>query len=135
MGCPGRRGWEKRSGNPGNRAEVAELVDAVRCENGCIVQLLFPDTDPAQLVTDSSYLSFRTYHSNDASLAGDTIKRCMKRQDFSIRENRQSPGSGRMQCYEKNTAGVRSPARFRKNVQVNRVFRSMGLVTDKNPMS
>jgi hypothetical protein len=34
-------------GYPGNRAQVTELVDVVRRENGFIVQALLPDTDPA----------------------------------------------------------------------------------------
>lgn len=76
--APGRRCSKKRSLNPGYRAQVAELVDAVRRQNGLIVQVLFPDTYSAQLVTDSSYLGFSTDHNDDAPLAGDTIKGCMK---------------------------------------------------------
>jgi hypothetical protein len=68
---------KRRSRGPGNRTQVSDLVDAVQCENGFVVQFLFPDTYSAQLVTDSSYLCFSTYHSNDATLAGDTIKRCI----------------------------------------------------------
>lgn len=37
----------KKLQDPGYRAEVAELVDAVGREDGCVVQFLFPDTDPA----------------------------------------------------------------------------------------
>ena len=82
----------EKSRDPGNRAQVAELVDAVRREDGCIVQFLFPDTDPAQLVTDSSYLCFSAYHNDDALLAGDTIKRCFTCRGFSFGKNRGAPG-------------------------------------------
>jgi hypothetical protein len=35
------------TGYLGNRAQVAELVDAVQRENGLVVQALLPDTNPA----------------------------------------------------------------------------------------
>jgi hypothetical protein len=80
------RGWAIRSGedrkrglrDTGNGAEVAVLVDAVLCEEGCIVKHLFPDTDPAQLVTDYFYLFYGILHKVMFLLAGDTIKRCIK---------------------------------------------------------
>jgi hypothetical protein len=50
---PSRRNGKKGSGNPENRTEIALLVDTVRSKDRCIVKVIFPDTDPAQLVTDS----------------------------------------------------------------------------------
>jgi len=37
---------------PGKRTQVAAAVDAVHREDSRIVEVLFPDADPAQLVTD-----------------------------------------------------------------------------------
>ena len=65
---------QKFTGYLETRAQVAELADAVRRENGFIVQALLPHTNPAYLVTDYSYLFFSTEHNDDASLAVDTIK-------------------------------------------------------------
>jgi hypothetical protein len=45
--------------DPGYRAEVAATVDAVLREDRCIVEILLPDPDPAQLVTDD----FDLFHS------------------------------------------------------------------------
>ena len=50
---------------PGYRAEVAAAVDAVRREEGFIVKAFFPDTNPAQLVTDHSYLFSSRHHRDD----------------------------------------------------------------------
>ncbi len=68
----------KRLRDPGSCTQVAAGVDAVQCEDSFIVEAFFPNTDPAQLVTDYSYLFFRRLHNDDAYLAGDTIKRCVK---------------------------------------------------------
>jgi hypothetical protein len=73
---PGKNGM-KELVDPEDRAEVAFLVDAVRREYGFIGQAFFPDTDPAQLVTDYFYLFYSILHRVYVYLAGDTIKRCI----------------------------------------------------------
>ena len=74
---------KKRSRDPGYRAEVAHRADIVCCENSFIGQFLFPDTDPAELVPDEPNFLFWTNHT-DASLAGDTIKRCIRIRGFMV---------------------------------------------------
>src|SRR5208337_483349 len=64
--------------NPWDRTQVAKLVDAVRGENGLIVEALFSDADPAQLVTDYFNLLFSMLHRLVVYLASDTIKRCIE---------------------------------------------------------
>ena len=68
----------RRLQDPGCHAEITFLVDVVHREDCCIVKLFFPDTDPAQLVTDYFYLFYSILHSPDAYLAGDTLKRCIE---------------------------------------------------------
>jgi hypothetical protein len=68
-----------RSGDLWDRTEVADRVDAVQREEGFISEVVLPDTDPAQLVTDFSYLNYSTSHKDDVLLAADPIKRCIKK--------------------------------------------------------
>jgi len=74
---------QKGSGNPRDHTEIAFLVDVVQCEDGFIVKTFLPDADPAELVTDYFYFFNSILHRDSAYLAGDTIKRWVRRTDFS----------------------------------------------------
>lgn len=52
----------KKSAGPGDRAEVADLVDGIRGKDGIVIEIVLPYPNPAQLVTDSSYLGCSTNH-------------------------------------------------------------------------
>jgi len=44
--------------------QLAEFVDSVGCQEGCVVHLSLSDTDPAQLVTDYPDIFFSGLHTN-----------------------------------------------------------------------
>jgi hypothetical protein len=67
--------------------QVAARINIIRQEDGFIVKALFSDANPAQLVTDYSYLFFSTLHKGDPSLAGDTIKKCVNIAGVSALQN------------------------------------------------
>jgi hypothetical protein len=93
---------------PYDRAEVAFPVDTVQCQDGFIIQVVFPDPDPAQLVTDSSEFRFSAYHGDNGYLAGDPIKGCMEKPRIYLK----NPDAGffsfpaRKQKYRKKNAGT-----------------------------